>query len=196
MLTLSLVCGCVERASAQQSDQQDVLYEYARNKIGLLRYCRNQGLIGQGTAESAINAIKLSLKRLAVTDASVRKRGDRTEKMGEAGFWDAEGKEDLVSVAEHFRTSLASLCKELAGEISRFQQFPVSSQIPVASQIQVAPKIAPTEARPEPAPPIIAAKPAAPATPPAEPSKRSVLKRSPIEEARCIFNRREKPCPR
>jgi hypothetical protein len=196
MLTLSLVCGCPVAATAQQSDQPDVLYEYARNKIGLLYYCRNQGLIGQSTAESAINAIKLSLKRLAVSDKLVRRRGDRAEEMGEAGFWDADGRENLVGVAKLFRTSLAGLCKELAGEISRFQQFPVSSQIPVASQIQTAPKIAPTEARPEPAPPTIAAKPAAPATLPAEPSKRSVLKRSPIEVARCIFNRREKPCPR
>lgn len=135
LLGLSLCCGHATAASAQQRDGPDTFYGYARNKIGLLRYCRDQALVGQVTADRAVKAIEIGLRGLAVSDGLAKERGDKAEKAGEAGFWeDANGKQNLASVADLFGTTTTNLCKELAGQTRTIQQQPVTRQ--------VAPKVA------------------------------------------------------
>jgi hypothetical protein len=139
ILGLSLCCGQTISASAQQSDGPDGFYEYARNKIGLLRYCRDQAFIGRVTADKAVEAIEIGLRRFAVSDGLVKERGDRAEKAGEAGIWeDASGKRNLASVADLISTSLAGLCRELAGQ-TEIQPSPAARQ--------PAPKVTPPQAR-------------------------------------------------
>ena len=67
ILGVSLCCGPTTSASAQQSDGPSTFYAYARNKIGLLRYCRNQAIIGQVAADRAVKAVEVGLRRLAVS---------------------------------------------------------------------------------------------------------------------------------
>jgi hypothetical protein len=139
MLGLSLGCGMTASASAQKSDRPQISYEYARNKIGLLRYCRDQAFIGRVTADKAVEAIEIGLRRFAVSDGLVKERGDRAEKAGEAGIWeDASGKRNLASVADLISTSLAGLCRELAGQ-TEIQPSPAARQ--------PAPKVTPPQAR-------------------------------------------------
>ena len=134
MLGLSLCCGHTAWASAQQRDGPGTFYSYARNKIGLLRYCRDQALVGQVTADGVIKAVEIGLRRLPSADRLAKERGDRAEKAGEAGFWEeANGKQDLASVAKLFGTTTAGLCKELAGQDRGVQQQPASP--PAASTV-------------------------------------------------------------
>ena len=129
MLGLSL-CGHTVSASAQQGDGPGTFYAYARNKIGLLRYCRDRALVGQVTADRAVKAVEIGLRRLAVADGLAKERGDKAEKAGEAGFWeDANGKQDLASVAKLFDTTTAGLCKEMAGQTGTVRQPPVTRQV-------------------------------------------------------------------
>jgi hypothetical protein len=139
MLGVSLCCGIAASASAQQSDRPQISYEYARNKIGLLRYCRDQAFLGQVTADKAVEAIEIGLRRFAISDGLVKERGDRAEKAGQAGIWeDASGKRNLASVADLISTSLAGLCRELAGQ-TEIQPSPAARQ--------PAPKVTPPQAR-------------------------------------------------
>jgi len=130
MLGLSLCCGHTASTSAQQSDGPDTFYVYARNKIGLLRYCRDHALVGQVTADRAIKAVETGLRRLAVADGLARERGNQTEKAGEAGLWEEpNGKQNLASVAKLFGTTTAGLCKEMAGQTRAIQQPPAARQV-------------------------------------------------------------------
>ena len=129
-LGLSLCCGQIASASAQQSDGPDTFYAYARNKIGLLHYCRDKALLGQVTADRAAESIELALGRLAVSDDLVKEWGDRAEKAGQAGFWEeANNRRDLASVAGIFGTTTAGLCKELAGQTRTVQRPPDTRQV-------------------------------------------------------------------
>jgi hypothetical protein len=130
ILGLSLCCGQTISASAQQSDGPDGFYEYARNKIGLLRYCRDQALLGQVTADRAVVSIENALGRVAVINDLIKERGDKAEKAGQAGLWEeANGRRDLASVADQFGTTTANLCKELSGQTRAVQQPSVISQV-------------------------------------------------------------------
>ena len=134
-LGVALCCGCAASASAQQSDAPDGFYEYARNKIGLLRYCRDQALLGQVTADRAVEAIEIALGRVAVSDDLVKERGERAQKAGQLGFWEkANGRRNLASIAALLGTTTADLCKELGGQTKAVQQQPFTRQ--------VAPKVA------------------------------------------------------
>jgi hypothetical protein len=136
MLGLSLCCGHAASASAQQSDGPDTFYVYARNKIGLLRYCRDHALVGQVTADRAIKAVETGLRRLAVADGLARERGNKAEKTGEAGLWEeANGKQNLASVAKLFGTTPAGLCKEMAGQTRAIQQPPATTALSNAKAI-------------------------------------------------------------
>jgi hypothetical protein len=115
ILGFGLCWGCAVAAGPKKSERENVLYEYAHNKVGLLRYCRRNGLVGSFEAERAAQDIEVGLPDLDVDDRDVRERGDKAEKMGEAGFWDAEGREDLASAARRFNTTPSSLCAQLAG---------------------------------------------------------------------------------
>ena len=196
-LGLSVCCGCTASASAQQTDRPEIFYEYARNKIGLLRYCRDRALLGQVTADRAAEAIELGLRRLAISDPLVKERGDRAEKVGEAGFWEeADGKQDLASVAGFFGTSPAGLCKELGGP-AKIQPSPVAKQL--------APKVTPHQARSN----VNSLTATEPASPPAAATKTVVAPplparspsaapwpfgmKSPFEVNKWRYNRYEKP---
>jgi hypothetical protein len=211
MLGLS---GCAASASAQQYDELDGFHEYARNKIGLLRYCRDQALIGQVTAERAIKAIEAALRHFPVSDALVKKRGERAEKLGETGFWEANGKNaraDLASVASRTGASTADLCKELAGQTKSNQKPVVAKQIsPDVTKTQanlyaksataaVKPVRAPTAPK-KPKPPVAGLKPAAatvtpPVTARRAPSTklRTLWRSSPFDVNRWRLNRQERP---
>jgi hypothetical protein len=133
MLGLGLCCGCAASASAAQNDEQNGFHEYARNKIGLLRYCRDQALIGQVTAERAIKAIESALEQFPVSDEFVKRQGDRAETLGESGYWEANGKNsraDLRKVADLLGTTTAELCKEFAGQTKSDQKPFVAKQVP------------------------------------------------------------------
>ena len=196
-LGLSVCCCCTVSASAQQSDRPEIFYEYARNKVGLLRYCRDRALLGQVTADRAIEAIELGLRRLAVSDGRIKERGDRAEKTGEAGFWEeANGRQDLASVARVFGTSPAGLCKELGGQ---------TKILPSSVAKQPPPKAAPQQARSnvnsltpatKPAnPPAASAKAVAapPARPPVPETGWPFGLKSPLEVNKWRYNRYEKP---
>ena len=130
MLGLSLCCGHTASSSAQQSDGPDTFYEYARNKIGLLRYCRDHALVGQVTADRAIKAVEIGLRGLPIADGLTKERGDKAEKAGEAGFWEeANRKQDLASVADLFGTTTAGLCKDMAGQTRTVRQPPATRQV-------------------------------------------------------------------
>lgn len=129
LLGLSVYWGGTASAIAQQSDGSEIFYEYARNKIGLLRYCRDKAVLGQVTADRAAKAIEIGLERLAISDGLLKERGDRAEKAGERGFWEANGQYDIASVAALRNTTLADLCKELGGQTKAIYQAPIPSPI-------------------------------------------------------------------
>lgn len=194
-------CGHFSAAGAQDSDRDAQFYEFARNKIGLLRYCRDQGLIGQITAERAIEQGQARIASIADPGASVRKRGDRAEKSGESGFWEANGQQDHASIAEDFRTTPAGLCKELAGLPRE------AKQAPVAKPRVQSPPAAQAPANTEPVAAVIghthnaaprgnrAARPVAAAPRASAPDDKPLpfWKRSPFEVNKWRFNRREAP---
>ena len=51
LLGLTLCILPLHNTMAQQFGESDVVYEAARNKIGLIRYCRNIGLLDPAIAE-------------------------------------------------------------------------------------------------------------------------------------------------
>lgn len=122
------ICWGATPAMAQQSAGPEIFYEYARNKIGLLRYCRDQGLLGQVTADRAVKAIERGLESLTISEGLVKEQGDRAEKAGERGFWEANGQHDLAGVAALRRTTLIDLCQELGGQRTIYQA-PAPTQI-------------------------------------------------------------------
>jgi hypothetical protein len=185
MLGVSLWCGYAISAGAQQNDRDDFSYTYARNKIGLLHYCRDKGLLGQATVKRAAEAIEIDIGRLAISDGLVKARGDRTEKAGEAGVWEANGQRDLATIADLFGTTIAAICKELAGETRKIQQPPVAKR--------VAPKATKPSARLNAKRSTAAVKPAAPPTVSPKPAPPSFWALSPFEVNKWRFNRRERP---
>ena len=120
ILGVGVQAGAAVPAGAQEDDRQAVLYQSARNKIGLLRWCRDKGFLGQITAERAIDAIDAGARRIPV-NAALKDRGDNAEEIGTAGFWVANGQRELSSVAELFGTTTEALCRELAGQTRKLQ---------------------------------------------------------------------------
>jgi hypothetical protein len=119
MLGVSLYGSYIDSAGAQQNDRRDVRYAAARNKIGLLHYCRDKGLLGAITAENAAEAIENGLQGLDSIEDRDREQGARAEKAGEAGFWEAGGKRDVATVATIFSTTPEGLCKGWAEDALR-----------------------------------------------------------------------------
>jgi hypothetical protein len=90
---LGLTFGATFAVAQQMSQdpQRDVLYETARNKVGLLRYCKQQGLLDAKIADEAIEGAEEGVSAIAAfreTPVSQR-NGDLAEKNGEAGLWGA-----------------------------------------------------------------------------------------------------------
>lgn len=106
---------------AQQSGESGVVYEAARNKIGLIRYCRKAGLLDQSAADQAVTTVEAGLSGLPSDDTLTREQGDRAQQAGEDGFWEAGRRRDVASIANLFHTTPAELCQEWAGETVRAQ---------------------------------------------------------------------------
>lgn len=180
-LGLSLCCGWTA-AIAQQSDQDAGLYEFARNKVGLLRFCRDQGLIDKVTAEKASDAIRAGIRRIDVSSRLIKDRGDRAEAVGESGFWEVDGPHYHNDVSRRLGRTPAEMCLEVAGLPRGTPQSPAATaavyQQPVTTDYS-AQSIAP--ASPPPAPPPPKTYSAGPSEP------------SPFEVNKWRFDRRERP---
>lgn len=210
MLGFTFCWACAVPVRAQQGNPQDLFVD-ARNKIGVLRYCRDKGHVGQITADFAIEAIEAGPGRTAGGDRTVKERGARLEKLGEAGFWGAQGDQDLASVAQAFDTTLGALCKELAATAMKLSPNPVVKQAvtvapvpppapkPPVREIPAARPKAP-EARPTSAIQPIAPPPPAPPLPvearqvatPARPAPRPWID-EPLEVNKWRLDRRARP---
>jgi hypothetical protein len=115
------VIALAEGAAQQPRDYGSVVYEAARNKIGLMRYCRNNALLSVGVADRAAAAVQSSLLETALGTA-LAKEGDFAEKAGEDGFWEANRRHDMARIAKRFGTTPAGLCHEWAQETLRTRQ--------------------------------------------------------------------------
>lgn len=114
-----LFTGYAEPAHAQAGDDFDIVYEAARNKIGLLRHCRVKTFLDAATAATAIAEVEGRIARMAVS-GTLQAQGDKAEKSGEAGLlFGVSGKRDLANLSALFDTTPAGLCQEWAGETLR-----------------------------------------------------------------------------
>jgi hypothetical protein len=128
-------------AQAEDISESGVVYEAARNKIGLIRYCRRLELLDPATADQAIKIVENGLHRFPPEDLIAITQGDRAERAGEDGFWDAGRNRDIAGVAKLFRTTQADLCQEWAAETVRSQRRRREIvTIPVAAPIRQLPK--------------------------------------------------------
>jgi hypothetical protein len=102
---------------ARQDPDRDVVYEMARNKVGLLRYCKQQGFLDAGFADEAIEGAQGGVSAVtAFRETPVSERdGERAEKNGEAGLWGAS-RSPMEQMAHAFVKSPAALCKDWADE--------------------------------------------------------------------------------
>jgi len=121
LLGLTLCILPSHKTMAQQSSESGVVYEAARNKIGLIRYCRNVGLLDLAIADQAVTAVEAGLRELASSETFASEQGDRAQQAGEDGFWEAGRRRDIAGIAKLFRTTPADLCQEWAGETVRAQ---------------------------------------------------------------------------
>jgi hypothetical protein len=141
-------------AMAQRFDETGVVYEAARNKIGLISHCRDNALLDATVANQAIAALRSGLPSLPTSNPLAGENGERAQQAGEDGFLDAGRKRDITSVARLFRTSSADLCQEWADETLRAQdprpRRPAST-IAVIEPVQPTGRAKPTAVRTPPA---------------------------------------------
>ena len=164
LLGLTLCILPSHKTMAQQFSESDVVYEAARNKIGLIRYCRNIGLLDPAIADQVVTAVETGLLALPSSDTSAREQGDRAQQAGEEGFWEAGRRRDIASIANLFRTTPADLCQEWAGETLRAQA-PKPYRMVKTITLAVPKPIQPLpQAEPAPVEPIQADRPPARAT--------------------------------
>lgn len=121
-----------DKAAAQQSDANDIVYEAARNKIGLMRYCRNNTPLDAAIAEKAVAVIEADLRAYPPADYFATEQGVRAEEAGEDGFLDAGRRRSIISFAQLFRTTRGVLCQEWAEEALRVREpgprsYPIST---------------------------------------------------------------------
>jgi hypothetical protein len=122
LLGLTLSFFSSRETMAQQFDENGVVYEAARNKVGLIRYCRKNQLLDQAVADQAITAVEARLRQLPPGNGSSTEQGDRAQQAGEDGFWEVDRRRDMAGVASLFRTTPADLCKEWADDTLRAQE--------------------------------------------------------------------------
>jgi hypothetical protein len=188
LLGLSLSIFPIHRLSAQQSNLNSVVYEAARNKIGLLRYCLNNTTLDSETAEKAVEVIETGLRAFPL-DEQTRELGDRAERAGEDGFLDAVRRKDIASFAQRFGTSSTGLCKQWAEEALPARKAKASGPVVSIATIQ------PIPSRPRAAPPAVnvshrieapyaAERPPVPAKPVLRPTEAGLaLQQSPVSSA-------------
>ena len=151
LLGLTLYFFSSYKAIAQQFSDSGVVYESARNKIGLIRYCSRHELLSPEVAEQAVSAVEAGLSKLPWSDTFARELGDRAQQAGEDGFWDAGRKRDIASIARLFRTTPADLCHAWADETLRALAPERRKQVTTAGATapsQVLPQAEPTPAEP------------------------------------------------
>lgn len=136
LLSLTLCILPLNRTAAQQLDVSIVVYEAGRNKIGLLRYCRNNTSLDAAIAEKAAEVIETNLRTFPLENGHVRELGDRAEEAGEDGFLDAVRGRDIDSFAQRFRTTRAGLCQEWAEATLRAGESPPSSYFVFPATVQ------------------------------------------------------------
>lgn len=104
-------------AQMRQDPGRDLTYEMARNKVGLLRYCKRKGFLEAKVADEAIEGAQGGVTTaIAFRETLVSKRdGDLAEKNGEAGLWGA-GRSPMEQMAESRIMSPTGLCKLWAEE--------------------------------------------------------------------------------
>jgi hypothetical protein len=134
-----------DKAAAQQFDASGIVYEAARNRIGLMRYCRNNTTLDTAIAEKAVKIIEADLRAFEPENELARALGDRAEEAGEDGFLDVVRRRDIASFAQLFRTTHASLCQEWAAETLRVGEAKTASYASIANTEPIrAGAIAPT----------------------------------------------------
>jgi hypothetical protein len=89
----------------------------ARNKVGLLRYCKQKDLLDAAVADRAIEGAQAGVSTVtAFRETLVSKRdGDVAEKNGEAGLWGA-WRSPMEQMAESFVLTPTELCRRWAEE--------------------------------------------------------------------------------
>jgi hypothetical protein len=181
-----------QRALAEQSEG-GVVYEAARNKIGLIRHCRNNRLLDPAIADKAIKAVETGLRKHPPVNTTAKVEGDRAQQAGEDGYWEIARRRDIASVARMFRTTPADLCREWADETLRAQAPKRRGEPPTVAVIQpIPPAQRLPQARPTSAGPTAVKRPpdreapalkASPAVPPPPgPERLSPTLRPPVEE--------------
>jgi len=101
---------CIAWSSAAPAQQQggDLRYETIRNKVGLLRYCRDKGLLDAATTDKAIRQAQGELKPLPAP--ADKGRGDAAERAGQAGLFGVT-RRDVATFATLMGTTPAELCQ-------------------------------------------------------------------------------------
>ena len=149
LLGLTLCILPLNETKAQSFNEGQVVYEAGRNKIGLMRYCRDNKLLDPALADQAITAMENGLRAPPSSNTFDKEQGERAQKAGEAGFWDIGRRRDIASVTKLFRTTPTDLCREWAGDTLRGQEAKPDKPITATAgvePVQPAPPAKPTSA--------------------------------------------------
>lgn len=138
VLGLALCLHAPQEAISQQFDESGVVFEAARNKIGLILYCRKNALLDPAKADQAVTAIEAGLRNVPVSSSLAARRGKRAQQAGENGFWDTGRKHNISSIAKQFRTTPKDLCVEWASETVRAHGVRPPMQIETAAILKPA----------------------------------------------------------
>jgi hypothetical protein len=125
-------------AHAQQSDTRNPVYEIARNKIGLLRYCRDKGLVDRTSADEALSTEERSLQVLSSLAGPYNQAaGDEAEKRGETGIYGAGSQMPIANMAKTFDTTPEGLCKEwVEDSVNTLRTFRIRKEKPTGAAPQ------------------------------------------------------------
>ena len=108
-----------EAPAAVPAQDSAAAYESARNQLGVLAYCQEQGHI-DGTA------VEIQTKLLAMIPAGDTAMGDAAEAKGKEGTVSAMGVErTLADAATEQNTTEEALCKQMEGLLQQ-----LASQVP------------------------------------------------------------------
>lgn len=104
-----------DQAPAAAPAQMDagMAYESARNQLGILKYCQEQG-------HNDGKAVEVQQKLMAMIPAGDVAKGDAAEAKGAAGTVSAMGNElSLADAAEQQQSSIEALCKQMDAMIQQ-----------------------------------------------------------------------------
>ena len=108
-----------EAPAAAPAQDNGAAYESARNQLGVLAYCQEQGHIDG-------KAVEIQTKLLAMIPAGDAAKGDAAEAKGKEGTVSAMGVErTLADAATEQNTTEEALCKQMEGLLEQ-----LASQVP------------------------------------------------------------------